>query len=278
MKQSVVSAAQIQQGIRALGLSRRPLCVHSSLRSFGWLQNGAATVIETLLGEGCTIMVPSFTSHFDVPAPAGRRLDRNGEDDADLPANTQIPNFYTTDSTLLDDDMGTLPQAILATPGRWRGQHPHDSFSAIGQLAAELIRDQRPLRVYAPFEALARLDGWVVLMGVGLNRMTLIHYAEQRAGRELFRRWSRDRRGEIIESQVGGCSDGFERLRGALAPLERTTMVGESHWRAYPVVGFVDLAARTIRENPTITHCDDENCQRCNDAVLGGPLGVDTLT
>jgi aminoglycoside 3-N-acetyltransferase len=111
----------------------------------------------------------------------------------------------------------------------------------------------------------------------GSSSGTEVHYAEQRAGRELFRRWSRDRNGAIIESQVESCSEGFERLSDALRPLERSIDVGASHWRAYPAAEFVDLAARTIRENPAITHCDNENCSRCNDAVLGGPLGIDMM-
>lgn len=246
MLQPIVTSHQIQAGLRVLKLSNRPLCVHSSLRSFGRLEDSVKTVVEGILREGCTIMVPTFTSHFDVPPPAGRRLERNGFDYNNEQPSTLIPRWYTPESTLINVGMGTLPRAVLAMPGPRRGRHPHDSFSAIGPLADELIRDQRPLRVYAPFDSLARLDGWIVLMGVGLTRMTLIHYAEQRAGRELFRRWSRDRYGEIIESQVGGCSDGFERLRTALAPLERAIEVGASRWRAYPAAESIDLAAHTI--------------------------------
>jgi aminoglycoside 3-N-acetyltransferase len=274
MTHSTVTTAQIQQGIRALELSGRPLCVHSSLRSFGWLQDGAATIIDGVLSEGCTLMVPTFTSHFEGPPPPSRRLERNGLDDDNEPPSSANSRWYTPDSTLIDAEMGALPRTLLTMPGRWRGRHPHDSFSAVGPDAAELIRDQRPLRVYAPFEALVRLGGWVVLMGVGLDRMTLIHHAEHRAGRELFRRWSRDQYGEIIESQVGSCSDGFERLSGALAALERTTEVGGSHWRAYPAGPFVELAAQVIRTLPDITHCANPNCLRCNDAISGGPIGI----
>ncbi|HVX30661.1 MAG TPA: AAC(3) family N-acetyltransferase [Nitrolancea sp.] len=274
MNHSTVTTSQIQQGIRVLQLSGRPLCVHSSLRSFGWLQDGAATVIDGILSEGCTLLVPTFTSHFDVAPPAGRRRERNGFDDANEQPGNVISGWYTSDSTLINGEMGALPRTLLGMQGRWRGLHPHDSFSAIGPAAAELIQDQRPLHVYAPFEALVRLDGWVVLMGVGLDRMTLIHYAEQRAGREPFRRWSRDQSGEIIESQVGGCSDGFERLSGPLAALERTTEVGGSHWRAYPAGAFVELAAQVIRTQPDITHCANPNCLRCNDAISGGPIGI----
>ena len=53
--------------------------------------------------------------------------------------------------------------------------------------------------------------------------------------------------------------------------LERT-VVGESLWRIYPFREFVDAAAAAIRRDPSITHCGDPHCARCNDAVKGGPL------
>jgi len=275
MVQQSVTKQQISEAIRALDLSDRPLCVHSSLRSFGGLEEGPQTVIDGLLAEGCTIIVPSFTSEFEVPPPVDRRIPHNGYDyDADLPPRTMILRWYAPESQAIDSDMGALPAAIVATAGRVRGNHPDDSFCAIGPLAPDLIQGQQPTSVYAPLAALAKMGGWVVLMGVALDRLTLIHYAEERAGRRLFRRWSRDRDGLLIESQIGSCSSGFERLRDVLAPIERTIEVGTSRWRAYPAAELVELAAYAILENPAITHCDDPNCLRCNDAVLGGPLGV----
>jgi len=62
----------------------------------------------------------------------------------------------------------------------------------VGPLAQQLISGQQPLNVYAPFRALAEAGGWVVLMGVGPDKLTLLHYAEQLAGRIPFRRWAND--------------------------------------------------------------------------------------
>lgn len=52
-----VSLEDIREGVRTLGLSGAALCVHASLRSFGWVDGGAAVVIEGLLAEGCTVML-----------------------------------------------------------------------------------------------------------------------------------------------------------------------------------------------------------------------------
>ncbi|MBI4640625.1 MAG: AAC(3) family N-acetyltransferase [Candidatus Tectomicrobia bacterium] len=74
----MVTAQDIREAVRDLGVSGRPLCVHSSLRSFGWVEGGASAVVEGLLSEGCTVMVPTFSYTFAVPPPPGRRLARNG--------------------------------------------------------------------------------------------------------------------------------------------------------------------------------------------------------
>jgi aminoglycoside 3-N-acetyltransferase len=155
--------------------------------------------------------------------------------------------------------------------GRVRGNHPLNSFSAIGPLASDLIERQQPNDVYAPLERLAELHGAVVMMGVGLTSMTLIHLAERLAGRTLFRRWANDHDGRAMMVEVGSCSTGFDAFDSVLTPLEQRTTVGESLWRIFPAGPALAAATQAIRQNPGITHCGKPEC-RCNDAVLGGPI------
>src|SRR5690348_2936441 len=75
-----VSQSDIQAAVRELGLAGRPLCVHSSLRSFGWVEGGADAVIDGLLAEGCTVMVPTMSWDFQVAPPLHARPLRNGTD------------------------------------------------------------------------------------------------------------------------------------------------------------------------------------------------------
>jgi aminoglycoside N3'-acetyltransferase len=135
-----------------------------------------------------------------------------------------------------------------------------------------VVAGQVPLDVYAPLRAVAEAGGAVVCMGVGLTRVTLLHLAERQAGRTLFRRWANDRRGRPTMVEVGGCSDGFERLGAALAPVERRLTVGSSAWRVFPAAEMLRLATEAIRAEPAITHCADPACDRCEDAIRGGPL------
>ncbi len=273
MPRAPVERNDIQSAVESLGLAGRPVCLHTSLRSFGWIDGGANTVVDGFLDAGCTVMVPAFTSGFNVAPPLDRRYPRNGLDyeHADWPGEAR-EDIFSPNSTVIDEDMGAIPAAIVRMKDRVRGNHPSDSFVAVGPLAEELIRRQTAFAVYAPFAALVERGGSVVLIGVDLTRMTLLHLAEKRAGRTLFRRWARDAFGGTIECRLGSCSEGFERLRPFLKPIERTRTVGQSPWRIYPAAQVLELGSAAIRNNPDITHCSNPDCIRCRDAVLGGPI------
>src|ERR687891_282076 len=108
----VVTGEDLKQALRGLGLSRRAVCLHSSLRSFGHVAGGAKTVIRAFLDEECTVLVPTFSSGFEI-----------------------------------DRDMGAIPATLVRWPNRVRGNHPLDSFTAVGPSATELIAQQDPLDV-----------------------------------------------------------------------------------------------------------------------------------
>jgi aminoglycoside N3'-acetyltransferase len=268
-----VTKQDAQSALCSLGLSGRDVCVHSSLRSFGHVDGGAHAIVSAFIAEGCTLIVPTFSSVFEIAPPAHMRFERNGWDYGRTPSkNRASDTVYTTESNEIDRDMGAIPAAILSWPGRVRGRHPLDSLTALGPRASELISGQTPTDVYAPLAELARACGYVLLIGVGLERMTLLHLAEKEAGRELFRRWANDERGRPSVVEVGGCSEGFGKLEPVLRPIMRTAVVGWSAWRTLPADEAVARASSAIREDPRITHCGEGECERCRDAVAGGPV------
>ncbi|HEX8720570.1 MAG TPA: AAC(3) family N-acetyltransferase [Pyrinomonadaceae bacterium] len=249
------------------------MCLHSSLRSFGRVEGGAAEVVGAFLDEGCTLLVPAFSPVFEVAPPLHLRFERNGWDYGAGPAPNHNPeSVYTPEATDVDRHMGAIPAAVVAWPGRARGNHPLDSFAAVGPCAAELVAGQAPLDVYAPLRALIRAGGFVLLMGVGLERLTLLHLAEQAAGRTLFRRWANDPCGRPVAVEVGGCSEGFGKLEPHLRRVARAESVGQSRWTLLPAGEALARAAAAIRADPAITHCGVRGCERCDDAVKGGPL------
>jgi aminoglycoside 3-N-acetyltransferase len=139
-------------------------------------------------------------------------------------------------------------------------------------LAHELIGEQQPLDVYAPFRALVAHGGSVVMMGVGLTKMTLIHEAERSAGRTLFHAWAKGPDSSFIECEVGSCSGGFDNLMPCLAGVLRAYDVGQRHWLVGEADRILAAAVAAIRTEPRITHCGSAHCARCDSAVAGGPI------
>jgi aminoglycoside 3-N-acetyltransferase len=268
-----VTQLDLQIAVRTLALTGQAVCVHSSLRSFGQVDGGARTVVQAFLDEGCTLLTPTFSYDYAIAPPLHLRPPRNGWDyDFHYGPRAEEGVIYTPAATDIDPDMGAIPAAVLSFPEHVRGDHPLNSFSAVGPLAERLIAGQKPLDVYAPLQALVDLRGYVLMMGVGLDTMTLLHLAERKAGRELFRRWAYDRAGQAQMVQAGSCSDGFEQLAPILQPWQREIVVGKSVWHCYAAAQTLEAAAAAIRANPQITHCDSPECERCRDAMLGGPI------
>ena len=268
-----VTSEDIATSASRAGLGGRPVLVHSSLRSFGWIDGGAEAVVSGLLDRGCTVLVPAFSSVFEEPPPRDQRPLRNGWDyDGYDGPDACMGRVYSTDSKEIDRDMGAISASVLAMEEAVRGDHPRCSFAAVGPRARELIAGQAPLDVFAPIRQLGRSDGVIVMMGVGLERMTALHLAEQMAGREPFRRWANGPDGGPMQVAVGGCSRGFPRMDSMLASLERRTRVGRSVWRIYPAESLLEVASDAISSEPKVTHCRVSECNRCNDAVAGGPV------
>ncbi len=266
-----VTSTELREAIQHRGLSGRAVCVHASLRSFGHVDGGAGAILDAFLAEAATLLVPSFSWDFSVTPRADDRPDRNGTR-YDYPHRPAAGPPYSSDSGVVDRDMGALSAALVAHPQRARGAHPLCSFSAVGPSASDLLASQGPTAVWAPLERLVQEEGFVVLMGVGLNRLTIGHLADVRAGRRSFVRWALDDHGEASRVDVGGCSEGFAGLEPALHATS-SAKVGTSRWTVLPARQSLEGMTSLIRQDPTVTCCDDEQCERCIDAIAGGPVG-----
>jgi aminoglycoside 3-N-acetyltransferase len=262
-----VTRAEIAAAVEDLGLAGRPLCVHSSLKSFGHVTGGADAVVDGLLDAGATVLVPASTFRWCMaPRPPGPPLPGNAEDDGSIPPPGRIPPAgFSPLAGFLDPAMGSIPAAVLRRTARRRGRHPLTSFAALGPQAVELVRDQEPADVYAPLAALAARGGAVVAMGVGLDAVTLLHLAEVRAGLPLLTRWALVADGRIVAAPHGGCSRGFERLAEAVAAAERRIEVGESTWRVFDAAALLAAATPRFAADPAAGTCAHPDCARCRE-------------
>lgn len=271
----MITKKQLTEALQQLKLQNACVCLHTSVRSFAdRLEGGPESIPQALLEEGCTLLVPTFSDMYEAAPVEAHMPPRNGAGDYSYFRNKTYENsvFCVSSNRVTVEEMGILPKAVLEMPEHIRGDHPLNSFTAVGPQAEELIRAQTVRHVYAPLEQLYKSDGFVLLAGVDLTSATAIHYAEQKAGRNPFIRWAKAADGTTVGVCAGGCSDGFERLAPHLRSLEKTVWVGKSLWRCYRMRELVDACVRIMQEDPQITHCEDPGCARCNDGIQGGPI------
>ena len=178
MSQRLVTRDDLVRDLHAIGV--RPgdcLMVHSSLGSLGRVLGGAPEVVRALLsavGSGGTLVMPAFSP--DVSDPAGWAEPVPADDLAR--ARECVPAF---DADTTPTTMGLIPETFRRWPGTSRGTHPQVSVCACGPLATQIVGPHSLAwgqGAGSPFERLARADARLLLLGVGFNRATLLHYAE----------------------------------------------------------------------------------------------------
>ncbi len=152
--------------------------VHSSLGKVGWTVGGPISVIRALIevvGTHGTLVMPAESPN--VSDPSSWNDDRVKADWYET-IREHLPVFdpLTTPTT-----MGAIPEAFRTYPGTLRSNHPTVSVCANGPLADEITKEHSMEfceGIGTPFEKLYKLDAQTLLLGVGFNRCTSLHYAE----------------------------------------------------------------------------------------------------
>ena len=163
----------------ALGLRpKQTVMVHSSLGKVGYTVGGPVVVIRALLqvltSQG-TLVMPAESPSMSDPV---RSLDSRIRPEWHDLVREHLPVFdpRTTPTT-----MGAIPEAFRTYPGTQRSSHPLVSVCANGP-HAETITAEHALEFCegrgTPFQKLYDLDAYTLLLGVGFDRCTSLHYAE----------------------------------------------------------------------------------------------------
>jgi aminoglycoside 3-N-acetyltransferase len=156
--------------------------VHTAMSKLGWIVGGQQAVIEALLsvlGPTGTLMMPAHASensepsHWrDPPVPEHWWQTIRDEHPAYDPRIT--PTRY----------VGCVAELFRTWPGTLRSNHPIGSMAALGPNAAYLTSGHilaGECNDESPVGRLNALDGYVFLLGVGHERNTSLHLAEERA-------------------------------------------------------------------------------------------------
>lgn len=172
--------ASLRNDLEALGVERGMLLlVHSSLSSIGWVLGGAPTVLGALsgaVGDRGTLAMPAATPSLADPATWANPPSLPEELVEELRDTLPVFDRETTPT-----ELGAIPECFRTWPGTLRSDHPVESLCARGPLA-EAITEEHPLAFSegegSPLAKLHDLDSWILLLGVGFNRCSALHFAE----------------------------------------------------------------------------------------------------
>jgi aminoglycoside N3'-acetyltransferase len=156
----------IKKGLVRLGLRKGDTVgVHSSLSSFGHVEGGADAVIDALIeivGEEGNIVMSTHSANLSE--------DKRTQEEKAMGVSWLCKILpYDPDTTPVRT--GIIPETFRKRKGVFRGSDPSNSVAALGPKAKELSEG---------WHRLLELDGYILLMGVGLDRCTAMHLAEKR--------------------------------------------------------------------------------------------------
>lgn len=175
-----VTPERIADDLSALGIEAGDvLIVHSSLSQLGWVPGGPPAVVDALqevLTEKGTLVMPTHSTQYTDPSwwenpPL--------PDSWLVPVRESMPAFRP--EVTPTRGMGAIPECFRTYPGVRRSRHPAYSFAAWGAHRDEVIEGhtyEDGLGENSPLARVYDLDGDVLLLGVGHDSNTSLHFAE----------------------------------------------------------------------------------------------------
>jgi aminoglycoside 3-N-acetyltransferase len=263
-------------GFRSLKLGDKPVIVHASLSAFGKIDGGAETLVSALLAVFDSVVMPAFTYKTMIIPPSGpeyNAISYGSGADANRMAEFFDPQMPA------DPLMGAIAETLRKHPRARRSTHPILSFAGVNAkaaLAAQTLSDP-----FAPIGALAKQDGWVLLLGVDYTVNSSIHYAEKLAGQKQFIRWALTPQGVCACPGFPGCSAGFQSIAPDVARYARQVKIGDALVQAVPLrmLFRVIMVAQSatiierIKNDPLAFLCQQANCERCNEIRMHHAAG-----
>lgn len=183
MERKLVLKKDIIEALEKVGVKQgQSIMVHTSLSTLGFVCGGAQIVIEALLesvGEEGTIMMPT-QSWKNLDPTAGVHWEEPEEWWQTIRDNWPAYNKDITPT----NTMGAVAEMFRKWPGALRSDHPARSVAAYGKMAQYLTENHDLSNIFgdgSPVGKLYDLDGYVLLIGVGYDKNTSLHLADERA-------------------------------------------------------------------------------------------------
>lgn len=179
----ILTQKDLLEGFKKCGMKKGDnVIVHASLSSLGFVVGGAETVIRALLesvGEEGTIIMPSQTWKNLDPSK-GVHWEEPEEWYDIIRENWPAYDKYVTPAI----GMGIVAELFAKWPGVKRSDHPARSVAAVGKNAEYITENHDLSNIFgedSPVDKLYKLNGYILLLGVGYNKNTSFHLAETKA-------------------------------------------------------------------------------------------------
>jgi aminoglycoside 3-N-acetyltransferase len=235
---SIHTQETLLRDLAALGVAAGDvLFIHSSFKSLGVVDGGAATVIAALegaVGEDGLILMPSFNL-----VASERRA--------------ETWDVRTTPSTV-----GWLTEFFRRMPGTYRSDHYSHSVAARGKNAEAFVADHLSKEGFkspwdkepwgatygarSPMVRAYRADGKLLMLGVDYNSSTYMHLVEVMHSNRRRETDANARYFGIDRPQLGEHWDSLSN--------QRRGRVGDADGRLFGIREFVDTLLETVTENP----------------------------
>ena len=148
--------------------SSHVLFVHSAFKTFSQEGYSPDTVLQTFMEHmrGGTLLLPTMSWRYVKP-------DHPFFDERRTPSNT-----------------GILTELFRQQYASHRSLHPTHSVAGIGNQTQALLSGHHhcvtPCGETSPFAKLVEVDAYILMLGVGIDCCTLIHYAEEMLAPEYY--------------------------------------------------------------------------------------------
>jgi len=256
-----IDRGDFRRGLQDVGLQPGDVVlVHCAMRTFGPVDGGPSTVVESLLeaiGESGTLVVPAFTFAHEVE-----------EDPVIDPRNDP-------------SEMGVVSETVRCRNDSLRSVAYRHSFAAVGGRAAEIAGVNpalSPFDLQSAFGVILAMDAKVLFLGVTYATSTSHHFAEwvcnvpyrRAVGMNVKVRRSD---GSIVvqkmtDYQPRPASDGeyygsrhpdFNRLGRMMEEggSVRTTSIGNAAIRCFRMRDLVDRAKSEAARNPDVFRTEE---------------------
>ncbi|NSW89101.1 MAG: AAC(3) family N-acetyltransferase [Firmicutes bacterium] len=241
------------------------LIFHCSLKSIGYVEGGADTLINALLnvvGEEGLIMMPTFTYSYE-----GNK--------GTLPYNKKKTSSQT----------GLVSDVFWRRSDAYRSDHPTHSVATIGKEAEKYVENHNeytpPFGEDTPIHKLAKNGGLVLLIGVGHEANSTIHVAECLADLPFLHIKNKDTYGDYylverddgsieripLSKKLSGCSKAFGRIENikGIKEIQREGYIGNALCKLVNGNKLIELLVPILKKDPAFLLCEgvgECNCHR----------------